>query len=310
MRNKQANHFAAGLSLAIILLGSIIVFYLSDMTNKNQAIIENNHIQIQQNKSNSIEPARNDTGALVTGTNIQKPLSQALNNYDPAKPESITEVREINQNQFLTDLIDSKDEIVSAIYANQLDVEELGYLFLPENPSSYAKISAIPQNDVPLILQKDAHWRETPYGTNTTKQLGENGCAIASLAMVHSALSGQFQKPEDILAWAKEHYYVNNEGTSWQIFGDFAQHFRYQFTNYGNNFYEAMDAVNDGQIVIASVEPGYFTEIGHILVIRGYHDGKVYVNDPNDDPLKMFSIQGIEEDIFLNEGVNYWAYSK
>ena len=71
-----------------------------------------------------------------------------------------------------------------------------------------------------------------------------------------------------------------------------------------------MHALENGEVVIASVDPGTFTDVGHILVIRGYQDGKVYVNDPNDDPSKMFSVQGIDESVFLNEGVNYWSFAK
>ena len=70
-----------------------------------------------------------------------------------------------------------------------------------------------------------------------------------------------------------------------------------------------MQALNEGQVVIASVSPGFFTEVGHIIVIRGYQNGFVYVNDPNDDIEKMHSLQAIPESTLIEEGINYWSFS-
>lgn len=310
MSKKHSNFFAAFLSLAMIVIGSIIVFYLNDMTTKNQAIINNNQISNQTKPTKSVEPTRNKTGAVITGQQKQLSLTEALMEYDPKNTATIENIDKINKQNFEGKLVDSQDEILAAINKNDLDVEDLGYLFLPNQPSQYPELSDVKQIDIPLILQKDAKWRTIPYGNTTTKQLGENGCAIVSLAMVHSALSNSEKTPQDILDWSKQHYYVADQGTSWEIFHEFAQHFNYNFYNFGNDFYSAMQAVQNGDIIIASVKPGYFTETGHILVIRGYQDGKVYVNDPNDDPLKMFSIQGIDESVFLRDGVNYWSFTK
>lgn len=49
--------------------------------------------------------------------------------------------------------------------------------------------------------------------------------------------------------------------------------------------------------------------MGHIIVIRGYQNGFVYVNDPNDDIEKMHSLQAIPESTLIEEGINYWSFS-
>ena len=220
-------------------------------------------------------------------------------------------MQDIQTQDYQNDLLNAQSDIVAAINKHCQNISELGYLFLPQKPAEVSQLQTVKQQDIPLYLQKDPKWRTLQYGTDTTRQLGENGCAILSLAMIHAYYNPQATvTPQTILDWSKDHYYVHNQGTSWNIFYDFAQSFNYQFTNFGNNFEEAMQAVNQGQAIVATVKPGLFTETGHILVIRGYQDGQVYVNDPNDDPSKMFSIKAIPAQTMMEEGVNYWALSK
>ena len=225
-----------------------------------------------------------------------------------SESEITTLIQDIQPSNYQENLVGAQSSIMNAIDKNKLDPAELGYLFLPERPAENNNIANAKQLDVPLLLQKDPRWRKTAYGESPVGQLGENGCAILSLAMVHSYYNPhETVTPQTILDWSKENYYLNGQGTSWNIFYDFAQQFGYQFENFGDNFDNAMKAINDGRVVIASVKPGLFTDFGHILVIRGYENGQVYVNDPNDDPSKMFSIKAIPAETFLKEGANYWT---
>ena len=42
-------------------------------------------------------------------------------------------------------------------------------------------------------------------------------------------------------------------------------------------------ALDDGKLIICSMEPGDFTKKGHFILIRSYENGLFYVNDPNSE---------------------------
>lgn len=303
MNKDKLNLIGFGGTIAIMIASLILTFTLNNLTHQNNlAVSKYYENQASQEAENPIIPNLEPK--------IDFSLNAALEDFDKNNDELTKTIMQYNQDTFGKNILEGQAEIVSAIHQNNLNEEELGYLFLPDFPAQMNYPQKVKQINIPLYLQKDAQWRDLRYGSSNAEKLGETGCAIVSLAMIKGFLDQEAVTPQDILDWSQEKYWVHNQGTSWQIFHDFALENDYQFKNYGSNFQEAMKAVNEGYPIIASVEPGFFTEVGHIIVIRGYEDGKVYVNDPNDDPEKMYSLQAIDERILLEEGKNYWAFSK
>lgn len=165
---------------------------------------------------------------------------------------------------------------------------------------------------IPLQVQIDEKWKDTPYGVGNPdgNTIGINGCAITSLAMVTTFLDGKNTTPLDILKWAKNDYYLEGEGTTWAIFPEFAEMKGYQYEELGMDIAAVEEQLKQNHPVIISVKPGYFTETGHIMVLTGVKDGKFWLNDPNDSEIKGHSKKTFSAEELTNEAINFWTMYK
>ena len=301
-------------SLLLIIITTALLISLKTMTKDQEEKIawdKNSEASISLSSSN------NESQAEDESENPVQLFRQASNKIptDPSNTDLMTiqasihdTINRFYNNNFLT----AQDDILKVIQQNKLDVARTGIYFMPNHPAQVTQTDNIQQLDVPLLLQNDPRWAELHYGSDAPGQLYKNGCAIVSLAMIQATYDNAQIEPQDILDWSQDKYYLQNQGTSWDIFYDFAQEFGYQFENFGNDFDQAMAASQAGKLIVISVKPGTFTEIGHILIVRAYdpNQGLVYVNDPNDDPSKMHSLQGFDQTIIQEDAVNYWAIYK
>lgn len=186
-------------------------------------------------------------------------------------------------------------------------LEDVAHYVIPSSPATYIDIRNFSQYNVPYYNQNDPRWAKLSYGTDGSKQVWENGCAIVVLAMIDAYYSGHSTQPKDIIDWAGNQYYLHQQGTSWSIFPAFGQAYGYEVQELGNHLEAAKLALDQGKLVVVSVGPGTFTQAGHIMLLRGHQDGRVFINDPNDSPDKLFSIQGIDDYLLSSQSLNYWA---
>ncbi|KPG73760.1 C39 family peptidase [Enterococcus sp. RIT-PI-f] len=161
----------------------------------------------------------------------------------------------------------------------------------------------------PLYLQTNEQWADDYYGLDGSQTMAENGCAIASLAMVASSISGYEVLPTEVNDWAGDNYYAAGQGTQWQIFSDYATDYGYQYHDLGTNLDLVSSYLTADHPVIVSVGPGSFTETGHIMVLARLQDEQVIVLDPNDSPEKYHYDTYFTLDEIADQSVRFWTLS-
>ena len=232
------------------------------------------------------------------------------------------EETDLGENNFLLEHCVLTEQEIADLYFYD-DFEKNQFLFLCnayddyfDAPKSYAATDEEEEKEertylpgssqVPLYLQYDAAWGGLPYGNGTIKR---NGCCPTCLAMVLSALTQRSVLPDQVVAWSGNRYYVNGEGTSWNIFSPAAAQWGVRCTNIGKNVDAMTEALQSGKLIIASMGPGTFTKGGHFIVLTGITaDGGILVNDPNDNNSKRHSMQTFAISLILRESKNMWVF--
>lgn len=157
------------------------------------------------------------------------------------------------------------------------------------------------KRQTPYYLQWDNRWAyDQLYPTN----IGISGCGPTSLAMIISRLTGNFVYPNEIAKKASS--YTNDGGMDWVFIDQITKEYGLKTTDINLDKEKMIEALKEGPLLI-SVNKGYFTLFGHILVIDSYKDGKFIINDPNS--VKNSIIEWDYEDIY-DQILKIWSFSK
>ena len=109
--------------------------------------------------------------------------------------------------------------------------------------------------------------------------IGIAGCGPTSMSMALARLNGDISiDPQKIASDAQN--YMTDEGIAWAFFYDEASKYGYGAYDIINDENSMIEALDNGPLIV-SVNRGYFTLFGHIIVIDSYQDGKFIINDPN-----------------------------
>lgn len=135
-------------------------------------------------------------------------------------------------------------------------------------------------SQVPLLLQWDERWGYTKYGN---EMMGISGCGPTCLSMVCIYLLDDPQyTPRYVADFAVENgYCVPGNGSSWTLISKGGVALGLDVTELPLDKNRIIRNLQVGNPIICVMGPGDFTSTGHFIVMTGYVDGKISVNDPN-----------------------------
>lgn len=157
---------------------------------------------------------------------------------------------------------------------------------------------------VPLFMQWDQQWGYKKYSGNL---FGLTGCGPTCLSMVAVYLTGETtMNPAWMADFATEHGYASEgNGSSWTLFSEGGPALGFDVTEIPLDEQRIVNNLQVGNPIIVVVGKGDFTTSGHFIVMTGYKDGKIQVNDPNShaNSEKLWSYADIKDQI-----KNLWVF--
>lgn len=153
------------------------------------------------------------------------------------------------------------------------------YPLVKDNPPS-DDLSGLDTSSVPLLMQWDQRWG---YGQYAGNLFGLSGCGPTCLSMVAIYLTGDTSMtPRWMGEFASSHgYAVEGSGSAWALFSEGGKELGFDVTEIPLDEERILANLEVNNPIVAVMGPGDFTTTGHFIVLTGYENGKIRVNDPN-----------------------------
>jgi hypothetical protein len=144
-----------------------------------------------------------------------------------------------------------------------------------------------------------------PKEGDSSRTIRTSGCGIVSSVMAMNGC-GVMVTVETMSQLSLENGFRASTGTSWGLFPWLAKRYDLEYQQTGDAE-QAVKLLEDGYVLVASMTPGHFTNGGHLILLYGYKDGFILVNDPNSS---VRTGDGFKVDIFKKECKQYFAFRK
>jgi len=135
--------------------------------------------------------------------------------------------------------------------------------------------------------------------------IGTSGCGATSFAMLLAVFIDPGISPPIVAGVILNNgYRTDNDGVDWSFYQFASQYYGLRYENTVSTD-EVIEALKKGALVVASMGPGYFTRIGHYVLLWGLNEAsqEILVNDPNSETRVAASYN-----TFREQACNYFIF--
>ena len=203
--------------------------------------------------------------------------------------------------------VDDYPESLVRLLARNPETEDfvLSYPLEHDKEHSVDLSDCVNTGSVPLLMQWDKRWGYITYGDDVAAL---TACGPVCLSMAALYVTGDASlSPDRIIEFSKENgYCVYGSGSSWTLISEGGEKLGLDVTELPLVESLITDNLMDGHPIICIMGPGDFTTSGHFIVMTGYEDGKIKINDPNS---RERSSMLWEYDDIYDQILNLWVIS-
>lgn len=214
----------------------------------------------------------------ISGVNQPFPfLKNEKEIYNDLKEYSVSSIKA----KCIFDNYDKLSETYRKMLANNKDTTDYIYGYLTNKRVDFELGETyLLKRKYPYYAQWDRRWGYDKIG-ETNIAIG--GCGPTSCAMLLSGeLNDDSITPNVVSKIEEEGGYFSQYGTKWDFFEYIAKYYNLNCKKISVDKENIDKELTENNPIIASVKPGKFTTIGHIILIVGINDdGEYLLNDPN-----------------------------